>query len=74
MLLLTLNIAHVITNDPPETNDYTADASELGLKPGEWPEYIRIDPMGELLVYRSTDEQGARLYTNPTHRMTIFND
>ncbi len=53
----------------------SAEASTLGLKPGEWPDWFILPPLGSFTL-REVDEHGSRIYTDDggNNWFTIFND
>lgn len=61
--------AHIGGND----TEHDAEASELGLKPGEWPTEICL---GDRIYYRiRVDECGGSYHTlNRVHSLVVFND
>jgi len=52
----------------------SAEASDLGLKPGEWPDWFTLRPMGTFRL-REVDKHGSHIYTSDNgDQFTIFND
>jgi len=52
----------------------SAEASDLGLKPGEWPDWFTLPIIGTF-VLREIEKQGAHIYmTDSGDRFTIWND
>lgn len=52
----------------------SAEASTLGLKPGEWPDWFTLPIIGTF-VLREVDENGSRIYRDDHgNQFTIFND
>lgn len=76
-------VAQVITagNTTPPVGlcnfTFTADASELGLKPGEWPRTLQTS-LGnkQLFVLDKVDKQGSHLYKQAGGciSLLVFND
>jgi hypothetical protein len=51
----------------------SAEASTLGLKPGEWPDWFTLPIIGTF-VLRQVDDQGTHIYSCGSNWFTIFND
>jgi len=51
----------------------SAEASTLGLKPGEWPDWFMLEPMGTFCL-REVDAHGSHIYSCGGYWFTIFND
>lgn len=53
----------------------SAEASTLGLRPGEWPDNFRVEPIGTF-VLRQVLKDGSREYNSADGncRFTIWND
>ena len=71
----------VIRRGPAVTNcapyRYMADASELGLRPGEWPPKLRTTlGNGHMLYLWSKGQDDERIYrqTGGCIELTIYND
>jgi hypothetical protein len=50
-----------------------AEASTLGLTPGEWPDWFTLPPIGTF-VLREIDKQGSHIYSAGSNWFTIIND
>lgn len=66
--MIDLNTA---TMDEGEPRHYYTEASECGMRPGDWPLYLRLD--GEIITRASLDETGAG-YVGLKNILTVFND
>jgi hypothetical protein len=58
---------------------FTREASEIGLKPGEWPEYITFNGQTWQRRARDCTEDGELLavkyqHTNSRHELVVLND
>jgi hypothetical protein len=53
----------------------SAEASTIGLKPGEWPDWFTMPVIGTFTL-RQVDDQGTHIYSddNGSNWLTIFND
>jgi hypothetical protein len=66
----------------PTTSGLVIDASTAGLKPGEWPQMIRVesDDQGSRTYFRMRFDSklgevtGARYTSNTGHELVIIND
>jgi len=57
--------------------ELVAEASQLGLAPGDWPRSIGIindDRVGKLYRWRRVDERCAVYETVPGERLVVLND
>jgi hypothetical protein len=51
----------------------SAEASTLGLKPGEWPDWFIVPVLGTFIL-REIDKDGTHIYSANDNWFTIFND
>jgi hypothetical protein len=52
----------------------SAEASDLGLKPGEWPDWFTLPVIGTFRLH-DVDKDGSHIYTTDSgDQFVIFND
>lgn len=78
MITVNYNEHNIIHH--PDLGKFTAEAAELGLAPGEWPDFIAVlrdgSPEGALFQRgASTTDGGAVSYwTKSGVELTVYND